>query len=445
MKHTRRIFEAPIDEPEGFRMNPELKRSIERGDTPYSDSPFFPKKKEGERQTFEEKAATKRFADVIQKLQRYVGQRVPTNMGGLQMLLMSVFREVKDFENGRERELENLAVELAENELLDEKYREYIKFDAKFKSMGDAPNENFQSEPEEFTAEDIELAFEENGEDVDEFLDAFENFNYKVAKRRFFNAITQGFAKKGHFMFELVRNRLEEMQPGITDKYGILMSLNDYLYWMLPPEMMEAMASSQQNIGGEEEIDFEKDEEGNETGNMVVKAKGVIFPIIVHELLKGYMDIILAPSLPKEPIQAQMVKAKADTLVNEIFDIIVGVYLWEKLVESLPAKLFDDVENMKVVQGLIFREITQIPKNRFISLAQRINSGDQSAYTEMERIADDVMEQLNKQDLEEILGSYEDVDDGDDDYPTLPTDDDDDDGGTDLSFLDDFGIDRPKD
>jgi hypothetical protein len=140
-----------------------------------------------------------------------------------------------------------------------------------------------------------------------------------------------------------------------------------------------------------------------------------------------------------------MVKAKADTLVNEIFDIIVGVYLWEKLIESLPAKLFDDVENMKIVQGLIFREITQIPKNRFISLAQRINSGDQSAYTEMERIADDVMEQLNKQDLEEILGSYEDVDDGDDDYPTLPTDDDDDDGGTDLSFLDDFGIDRPKD
>ena len=98
MKNRNRIFEAQIDEPEGFRMNPELKRSIERGDTPYSDSPFFPKKKEGERQTFEEKAATKRFADVIQKLQRYVGERVPTNLGGLQMLLMSVFRDVKSFE-----------------------------------------------------------------------------------------------------------------------------------------------------------------------------------------------------------------------------------------------------------------------------------------------------------------------------------------------------------
>lgn len=443
MKNKRKIFEAPIDEPEGFRMNPELKRSIERGETPYSDSPFFPKKKEGERQSFEEKAATKRFADVISKLERYLGERVPNNLGGLQMLLMGLFRDVKQFESGKERQLENLAVELAENELLDEKYRGFIKFDAKFKNLGDAPSANFQNEPEEFSSEDIELAFEDNGEDLDEFLDAFENFDYKVAKRRFFNAITQGFAKKGHFMFELVRDRLEEMEPGITDKYGALMALNDYLYWMLPPEMMEAMASSQQNIGGEEEIEFETDESGEQTGNMIVKAKGVIFPIIVHELLKGYMDIILAPSLPEDPIQAQMVRAKADTLVNEIFDIIVGVYLWERLIQSFPAKVFDDAENMKTVQGLIFREIIKIPKNRFISLAQRVNAGDQSAYAEMERIADDVMDQLNKQDLEEILGSFEAYDDEDDDYPTTPTSDDDDED-IDLSFLGDLGIEPPK-
>jgi hypothetical protein len=233
------------------------------------------------------------------------------------------------------------------------------------------------------------------------------------------------------------------MEPGITDKYGALMALNDYLYWMLPPEMMEAMAGSQQNIGGEEEIEFETDESGEQTGNMIVKAKGVIFPIIVHELLKGYMDIILAPSLPEDPIQAQMVRAKADTLVNEIFDIIVGVYLWERLIQSFPAKVFDDAENMKTVQGLIFREIIKIPKNRFISLAQRVNAGDQSAYAEMERIADDVMDQLNKQDLEEILGSFEAYDDEDDDYPTTPTSDDDDED-IDLSFLGDLGIEPPK-
>lgn len=58
----------------------------------------------------------------------------------------------------------------------------------------------------------------------------------------------------------------------------------------------------------------------------------------------------------------------------------------------------------------------------------------------MERIADQIIDELNKQDLEEILGNsnYEDDDDDDMGYP--PSDDDDD---IDLSFLSDLGIDTP--
>jgi hypothetical protein len=446
MKNRNRIFEAPIDEPEGFRMNPQLKSKIERGETPYSDSPFLPKKKENERQSFEEKAATKRFSDVVGKLQRYLGVNAPRDLMGLQMTMMRTLGDIKRFETSRERELENMAVELAENELLDPKYRGYIKFDAKFMPIGGPVNPNLQKTSEEFSSEDIEQAFAAHGEDVDEFLDAFENFDYMVARRRFFNAISQGFAKKGHYMFELVRERLEEMEPGITDKYGALMAMNDYLYWMFPPETLEQISASGQGFGGDEEVDFEVDEDGEQTGNLVVKARGVIFPILVHELLKGYKDIILAPSLPEDPVQAQMVRGVADTAVNEIFDIIIGAYLWEKLREALPAKIFEDEEGMKTVQGLVFREMIKIPKRRFISLAQRVNSGDPSAYTEMEEIADTVIEDLNRMDLEEILGGFESYeDDEDDDMPTLPSsDDDDDDDNVDLSFLDDFGIDKPK-
>ncbi len=96
---------------------------------------------------------------------------------------------------------------------------------------------------------------------------------------------------------------------------------------------------------------------------------------------KGYYDILGAASLPTDPIQAQMVKQTADTLVNEIFDIITGTYLWEKLLETYPAKVLED--NMKIVQSLIFREFSKLPKNKFTSLAQRVNKGDATAYTEI--------------------------------------------------------------
>jgi hypothetical protein len=163
-----------------------------------------------------------------------------------------------------------------------------------------------------------------------------------------------------------------------------------------------------------------------------------MFPILVHELIKGYYDILGATSLPTDPIQAQMVKQTADTLVNEIFDIITGTYLWEKLLETYPAKVLED--NMKIVQSLIFREFSKLPKNKFTSLAQRVNKGDATAYTEMERIADQIIDELNKQDLEEILGNsnYEDDDEDDMGYPSSDDDDD-----IDLSFLSDLGIDTP--
>jgi hypothetical protein len=442
MKKNRNIFEAPIDEPEGFKMDPQLKSKIERGETPMSQSPFIPKKGEGDRQSFEEIAASKRFRDVVQKLERYLGVNVPNNMMGLQMMLLQLVQQIMRFESTRKEELENLAKELVSNELVDPKYAEFIKFDPKLVGMGQAGSENFQSEPEEFSSEDIELAFEDSGEDLEEFVDAFEQFDYLVAKRRFMNAIIQGAAKKGHYMFELIRDSLEEMEPGITDKYGALMSMNDYLYWLLPPDMMEQIAASGQSMGGSEEIEMETDEEGNETGNFVVKAKAVMFPILVHELIKGYYDILGAGSIPEDPIQGQMVKAKADVLTGEIFDIIIGTYLWEKLLQSYPEKVL--MENMKIVQSLIFREFSMLPKNKFTSLAQRINKSDESAYSDMEKIADDIIDRLNQQDLEEILGSSYDDEDDEDLLPGGGPDTDDDDDDIDLSFLGDLGIDTSK-
>jgi hypothetical protein len=423
-------------------MDPQLKSKIERGETPMSQSPFIPKKGEGDRQSFEEIAASKRFRDVVQKLERYLGVNVPNNMMGLQMMLLQLVQQIMRFESTRKEELENLAKELVSNELVDPKYAEFIKFDPKLVGMGQAGSENFQSEPEEFSSEDIELAFEDSGEDLEEFVDAFEQFDYLVAKRRFMNAIIQGAAKKGHYMFELIRDSLEEMEPGITDKYGALMAMNDYLYWLLPPDMMEQIASSGQSMGGSEEIEMETDEEGNETGNFVVKAKAVMFPILVHELIKGYYDILGAGSIPEDPIQGQMVKAKADVLTGEIFDIIIGTYLWEKLLQSYPEKVL--MENMKIVQSLIFREFSMLPKNKFTSLAQRINKSDESAYSDMEKIADDIIDRLNQQDLEEILGSSYDDEDDEDLLPGGGPDTDDDDDDIDLSFLGDLGIDTSK-
>lgn len=443
MRNRRYIKEAPIDEPEGYRVNPELKSKIERGEDPLSQSPFIPKKREGERQSFTEIAATKRFRDVVEKLERYLGINVPNNMQGLQMMMVRLLNDIISFERTRKVQLERMAKELVEDELVDPKYREFIIFSPELVSLGEAGSERFQHEPEEYDSEEIEQAFEDSGENLEDFVNAFEEFDHMVAKRRFMNAIITGAAKKGHYMFEIIRDRLEEMQPGITDKYGAMMSLNDYLYWLIPPSRLEQLMQGGGSLmGGSEEIEMETDEEGNETGNFVVKARAVMFPILVHELIKGYYDVLGAGSIPTDPVLGQMVVSKADTTKSEIFDIIIGAYLWEKLLATYPEKILE--ENMKMVQSLIFREFSSLPKNKFTQIAKMMSADDPRAMVEMEKIADDIIENLNKQNLDELLGSDSSYDDYDDDDTMLPPSDDDEDE-LDLGFLDDLGIDKPKD
>jgi hypothetical protein len=57
------------------------------------------------------------------------------------------------------------------------------------------------------------------------------------------------------------------------------------------------MASAGQNMGGSEEVEMEQDEDGEYTGNFVVRARAIMFPILVHELIKGYYDILGATLL----------------------------------------------------------------------------------------------------------------------------------------------------
>jgi hypothetical protein len=56
-------------------MSGDIKSKMERGETPLSKSPAFPDIKSPEVPvSFEEKIASKRFNDVVEKVKRYTGQ-----------------------------------------------------------------------------------------------------------------------------------------------------------------------------------------------------------------------------------------------------------------------------------------------------------------------------------------------------------------------------------
>ena len=427
MAKKNTIHEAPIDygdRPE--RMSPDVEGKINRGETPLSKNPAFPDIQRGQvPQTFEQLIASKRFKDVVDKVKRYTGQENISGQNALMQLQMAMMRGVQDLfaiQRNNKEYLENLAVDLVRKEM--GVRPDQLQYDAKLVGMGEIDMEGFSKEGEEPEEEEIEQNFQQQEEDIEDFITAFERFDIEKAKRRFINALIQGSSKKGHYMFELVRDELDRIDPRLLNLYGVVMSINDLMYWVLPDQMMDMMMS-QSGVGGKEEVDIETDPP-------TVKARGLFFPILVHELIKGTMEVLGTQGLPDDPKQAEMVMASTDTLANEVWDLRLGPVLWEKFLTAYPERLFE--EDKKFIQSYLFARFSALSADEFFKLAKMILRGDAKATSILDRMVTEIVNHLNEvhSDDDEETSGY-----GDEDDDTDPDD---------LSDLDDFlgslGIDR---
>jgi len=365
------------------RMAPDIQGKLEKGETPMSDNPALPRKDDDEMDnSFEQLIASKRFKDVVEKVKRYTGMRdVSQNqLMNLQRMLMGAVQEVKQIEANNEGYLEQLAVDLVKQEL-------------------SIPDDAFQF--------DVELTS----------MPGFEKFDLEKAKRRFINSLIQGASKKGHYMFHLVEEQLNSINPRLLNLYGVLMSINDLLYWILPDEMVMSAAQSGQGMEGKEEVD-------ETTDPPTIKAKGLFFPILVHEIVKGVYEVMGTQGLPDDPKAAEMVMASQDTLPYEIWDLRLGPVIWEKFTQAYPDKLYED--DMREIQNYLFSRFSALTTEEFFEVAKMIMSGSDEGKQIVSKMVDEIIDELKSQDYEDAMSQFDD-------------DDDDDDNGL-AGFLDDLGI-----
>jgi hypothetical protein len=404
----KNLKEMPVDygdNPE--RMSPDIQKKIEDRETPLSDSPAFPEQ-EGDN-TFEELIASKRFKDVVDKVKRYTGLETIAGQNAfmqLQMMMMQAVQKVKAIENGNEEYLENLAVDLVKKEMSipDDAFL----FDVELiGSPSQMDTSKMRKQSEEPSAEDIEQNFgvseDEAEEDLDNFMAAFDKFDMEKAKRRFINSLIQGASKKGHYMFSLVEEELNRLNPELLNLYGVLMSINDLVYWIMPDEAAQMMAGSGQGVAGSEEID-------DSTDPVTIKAKGMFFPVLIHELLKGVYEIMGTQGLPDDPKQAEMVMASQDTLPYEIWDLRLGPVIWEKFLSVYPDELFE--EDMREIQNYLFSRFSAISTDQFFELAKEILSGSEDGKKAVRAMVDEIIQEIKDEEYEKSMSQFRDDDEG---------------------------------
>jgi hypothetical protein len=383
-----------------------------------------------------------RFGKVADKLKQVTGNQ---NIGSRQVQqmiyqeMMSRLPNIMRIEGRHRDELEQLAVEASLEEL--QVPEDWFTIEP-YLNRAPIDTSNFRYEPDE---DDEEEEDDEKPKlsipsfDVEDLTDE-EILELEKHKRNIINAIIQGAAKKGHYLFQKpeVKARLDAIDPSLYRDYLGIMAINDFLYFTME-QMIEMMSQTGQGVAGKVELsdsDPDDEEEGGEEfeekPDTVIKAFGMMFPILCHEIIKGVEEAKGRYGLPQDQGMRQKVQGQVDLLSNEPMQLRIGPEIVEKIRFALPDAMFDD-ENKGLINWFHI-QLYQIPAEEFLEIIGNAISEDQSKVKKATQRFDEIMKEA-----QELKREY-------DDYKEENgTDSEDEDDEDDLDdFLGGLGISMPK-
>ena len=418
------------------RMDPNLERKLKSKESLYATNPAF---KKGEKDV--SRIASSRFKKVVDKLRQARGlQSITPNM--IQRIYMEEMSKVPmiiRIESAHKEELEELAkkVSLDETEVPEGWYQIESLLNREPIDVS-----NFRYEPEEDEEDEEEDEKEQKLEipsfDVEDLTQA-EELELEKHKRNLINAIVQGAAKKGHYLFQKpeVKAELDRIDSRLYPAYLGIMAINDFLYFSME-QMIEAMSQTGQGVAGKVELqDADEDEEGGEEGggeekpDTKIVAEGLIFPILTHEIIKGIKAANARFGLPQDPGMREKVKAQVDILSNEPMQLRMGPEIVEKIRFALPDEMFE--QSNKGLINWFEIQLYQIPAQEFLEIIGNAISEDPAKQRKANQKFDEIMREAM-----ELKREY-------DDYQKEQGTDDSADDEDDLDdFLGSLGISRPK-
>lgn len=300
---------------------------------------------------------------------------------------MTAVYRIFELEDGHREELEQLAVDLVKKEfgIQDDDYLWDVK-------IIDLRNPEQQEEMQQKIQDMNEMEPEEQEAAAEEAIETLNDIELEKYKRRFINAMIQGSAQKMNTAYYLVQERLDNISPDLLNLYGIMMAVNDLQYWALDDEQINALAGAGSGAGTEE-ID-------NRTDPPTIRARGINFPTLVHEITKAVMDAIATHGLPEDETTARQVIESEDTLAKEAWDLRLGPVIWEKFRAAYPEKLY--AEDQRRIQAYLIAEVVKLPAEEFLALAKEILSGSNQGKRRLEQIVDGIIQTLREEDVAEF-------------------------------------------
>ena len=363
--------------PEGMteRMHPKLEEDLINQTHSLGKHPIFP---EGDETNFEQKVMGERFSDVAKRYKRANDiDRIDNNKVMSEM--MPLVKNTMELEAKHKRALEKLAEEMIREEFdMDEEIVEiHAELTTKINMVGTKKNPKPTATTTQF-------------KNHDELVGA----NEEVYKRRFINSMIQGAAKKCNHMFHMVDDELTDMDPRLPNKYAKMMAAADYMFYIMP-EMENGIS------GGVVKVQFPT----AANPKAVIYAQALVFPVLLHELVKGVMELMSAHGLPKNKRIGEYVINKADFLAAEPWDMRIGPGLWERFIQMIEPDDFN-------LKHHIYTELVSLPVHEFNTKMREIMGGTKEGKKIIKKIVDEVKAGLHEDEFNEAMGEMTKKDEG---------------------------------
>ena len=276
------ISEAPIDYSDvgGARMNPQLQRSVEGGETPYS--------KMGISNDLIELLSSESFKDSVEKVKRAMGDDTPVEGNPQQVYMqlmgtaMGSLQDIIGRQSRHKKEIEKMAIDLVAEHfgLNSPRYKNVLKLKAELISGPRGMVQGMRTKPEQFSRDEVVKAFknaDKHKEELEKFAQEFEEmgvefdwekgeeivakkmedvamkeFEGQKNKRRLVNSLVQGAAFNLGHLFTKLNDKIDDLDPELNDLYKVSQATMEHLYWVYPN--IEQMAASGQGQLGQDQL-----------------------------------------------------------------------------------------------------------------------------------------------------------------------------------------------
>ena len=161
------------------------------------------------------------------------------------------------------------------------------------------------------------------------------NLTDEIYKRRMLNALISGAAIVISEDVEIYLSSLYKINPELPSLYNKIMRYNDILLY----SEKDTLKQDTNTEGGNVDVYIQSQE------NMVtIESKGIMFPILFCETVKGLLELAISHGLPEEREKAEYVLKKSDFKLAENWDIRIGIPLWKRIAamfEKINANIYE--------------------------------------------------------------------------------------------------------